>query len=450
MKAKAFPTAAILLLLATLLAGCGGGRSAEGEPAWVIGSTCGGAAASLCHEEADGLHLSGLVANGRGEGAGLLVRSLTTPLFIEGAEITGYQTGISIRKTCEACSVSIVDSTIAASVHVVYIDEALGPVTVSKSVLLAEGDGGQIAANATTVLISDPHAIFILGLAGPLRLEDSQIMSTVGGHGRGVWFFATHGSTMDVSNVSFAGFGVTLEGSWERLLLENTTIECVYTALWAPYIGELAAQRLRVQDCHRGAGRCPGPDCTSAFNVFEGREVTFAHADFIGHGAGLTLAGEFQRVVLSDFNFTDGVTGVRVHFAQDMLLRDGTVAGERQLGVQVGVDRLTVERVQFLGNGLEPQDDQSSQAGLEVRAHDNSGAVYPGPRVIRNSTFEGNRVWGLQGEFDAPLDARWNWWGNAAGPSPATPAMLGNPQVPGFGDMADGATITAPHLTSPP
>lgn len=440
----------VMLVLAATLAGCGG--PANEVPALIVGATCKGASLH-CMMENGTLVAEGLAIDSAPNVA-FLVKDLSVPLSIRGAAIHNAGTAIQIDGTCPICPVEVTNATLGARDYGVLLG-AGGPVRSDvifrHTTVVAERTGTTTRTQNGTVGM-DGIGFYLLDMATSLILDDVHITAASTTNGRAVWE-RQGGAVLVASNLTIDHIGRAIVGDWSALALSDVKIDCVFDAIWANN-PKVEAHRLRIANCLRDF---PGCDfkCGAAVNLFGNgfanpdQEAAFKGLDLIDNVSGMVI-GNYARVTIQDFNVQGGSDGIFIGFARDLELSDGSVRDQEKHGAVVGVDRMAVTRVNFHHNGFaKPSPDIG--AGLDVRGFDENGNPLPGPRAIHQSSFTNNTPFGLISGFnDLKMDAANNWWGSPLGPSPGTPAALGNPPVPGFGDMVAGPALTEPHLTAPP
>lgn len=149
-----------------------------------------------------------------------------------------------------------------------------------------------------------------------------------------------------------------------------------------------------------------------ARNMSRGNVVAVTDSRLVWRGGALSggalgLSATRSAVTISDVRLDeeDEASGFAYLEASETEMTSVTV---RSGGVAIFVvgGSLRVDRSHFDGVG----------SGILVNDAPEEGSPPPSV-VVRNSSFVGTRDHGLRSDTQAPVDARWNWWGSAEGPA---------------------------------
>lgn len=444
-RARQWATFAVLAIATTGLAGCNGPATTSGPAASIMGSACTGAAAGHCTIVGQSLVVNDLYLSGKDtDEIGLQIENLAHALVLEGLDIDGFATAVAIDTTCSECTIEIRNATIITrgqALKVGYKGATEAGVTIRDSRIVT-----QESKNAS----AGAGGIATYNMNGKLALENVAFSSNSTQSGRAIW---DYGSTeLQAAKISVAGFARAIGGGWTKIQIKDGLIDCGLDAIWAKALPEVHIDGLRVHDCM--ASLPCGFECQPALMFFgqlgaRGGNVTLRNLELTNNPWGVHIQ-DYEDVTVQGFTITNGGQGATMVSPGNLVLQDGIVSEHERQGMIVGgVGRMAVLNVSFVHNGFGNPRPGANNGGLDVQTAGTDAGNSAGLRTIRNSSFVGNTPFGLI-TGSAPIDASSNWWGSPLGPSPATPAAIGNPPVPGFGDMIVGSVIAEPHLTMPP
>jgi hypothetical protein len=435
------------------------------RPEWaalVQGGDCYGAAAGKCSLVAGVLVVEGVTIEGSAR-FGLRIQEPHGPVEVRGLRASGHEVAMDVGPTCASCTVTVTDAELHPRSVGVQLGEhgaVEGAVTLSGlRVVAGEQEGTEVFGGATL-------AVYAPNLTGALRITGASLEAAKAVPGsRAIW---NRGASIPLTlqDVEIVRYGRGIIGDFTAMTLRNVGImECGFDAIYSTTHPDLEADGLRVDGCGTTIPECIGDQCGSAVLLYgplgqAGDHVHLRNVTFTNNSYALGIFS-YRELRLEGFRITDGDVGAGVLAVQDAIIGNGTVARQSQHGMDLGVGALAMRRVAFLDNGhavVNATRGGLRLSGMDIRELDPTEPSTDGPWLIRESVFSGNVPVGLY--FSQPpaldaraadtlLDARFNYWGSPAGPSPF--AQDERP-LPGFGDVVQlaGFVLTEPHLIAPP
>lgn len=296
-------------------------------------------------------------------------------------------------------------------------------------------DGGRIRfANVTDGAV-EGTANFSVAVEGgaDVRVRGNEIGPSAGGIGIAV--ADSENATVAGNDIVGGSAAIRVERT-DASTVANNTVRRSGAAEFVPAVTvEGRSNVIRGNDARRNV------DGTAFF--VNGSSALVAENRAGGYYEGFILTGtghEFRdnvavdnRVGLAVWGGTHEIVGNRLASnalqgiaARDVggTIRNNDVVGENGSGVGI-------ELYDALDLAIEGNDVETNRVGLAVRGS-------PAGLVVRGNDIAGNAVYGALSETTAPVDARWNYWGDASGPS--SPADADAPLAdPRTGALADGS-----------
>ena len=162
--------------------------------------------------------------------------------------------------------------------------------------------------------------------------------------------------------------------------------------------------------------------------VSNGLTASFSNNDFSGNGLyGLSI-DSVQHVQVSANDFIVNNDGIYTESIGNLQIRHNNIIENLEIGLTIKADSIArCDSNYFFMNNT----------GISVSTIDSL--------QIRYNSFVSNSKFGVLNEAPDSLDARWNYWGHAEGPT------IGDSLYPGFrlGDKIGGPIIYKPFLTGP-
>ncbi len=407
-----------------LLSGCLGAEHDQTQMAAITveGNQCL-TGADACSNTPSGLIIKP-GAEVAGAPIGIWILNPTGTIRIVNASIAGTVFGILVEGSCNGCAINVENGQIDAAVGILVAMPTESPqLSITNSEIVATSTSPNAAGMSGT-------AVRVQSESATLQLDEAELKGAIDG-------IAGRGGDLRVSSTSFSGFLVSISGFWNNVHIGQSSISCVNRAITIPVLASFRLHDTIIQGCQQERSYAIGLGTVLGI---PGQGIKMDNLTLRNSYHGLWVGG-FDTVSVTNSSIADNAAAGMHVVAEEVRISRTLISGNRHAGATIEAHRLLeVVDSDITNNG---EDEELGAAGLAIAGRES------GTYTVSRSNIEGNRVWGLHAQnFDTLVVAADNWWGSPLGPSPATPAAIGNPLVPGFGDSTLYGVVTEPHRVS--